>query len=339
MFARAGFAPVRELRAFGGRCRWIEGVAAAPRHPSGGVGAAAGAGRARARCERAARARRDRKARAGACRGLEAAGTAVAIWGMATKGIIYSTLVDPASSIVDVAVDINANKQGCFVPTTGRRIDAPTALQAFGGRHLAVVVMNTNYVGEIREACRGLGVVGRLPRRARDGRWRDDGAGDRRVGRYGGLGRRGGTRRGLGAATGHASQPGWVLRRHGGPAARGPGALRPAGAPRVVQVPALAEARLSEADRGAIERGLLRMAESGRHRAVVSPAARRVTGWLMPWIAARLERELGPHLMDPDPARRKAERAAQARARKQADKDRRIAAVDQKAGVADPPQP
>jgi len=92
---------------------------------------------------------------------LKSTGAVIAIWGMATKGIVYSLLVDPGSTLIDVAVDINANKQGCYVPTTGRLIEAPAALQRLsggGGRRAAVVVMNPNYVDEIRGMCVALGV-------------------------------------------------------------------------------------------------------------------------------------------------------------------------------------
>lgn len=156
MFARGGFAPTGSRVAFGGQYRWIEGVAAADGElPAGG----ADAGRAP---EVAAYAARERDEIDGARRRLQTrktGGAAVVIWGMATKGIIYSLLVDPESTLVDAAVDINANKQGCFVPTTGRRIDAPADLRRLAGGHVAVVVMNTNYVDEIRGTCRDLGIT------------------------------------------------------------------------------------------------------------------------------------------------------------------------------------
>ena len=90
-------------------------------------------------------------------RGLRERGRAVAVWGMATKGIMFSLMVDPDSTMLDYAVDVNVNKQGCYVPISGRRIDAPSILQQAG--EVAIVVMNPNYVNEIVAACDELGVA------------------------------------------------------------------------------------------------------------------------------------------------------------------------------------
>jgi hypothetical protein len=95
-------------------------------------------------------------------RAVKASGTATAVWGMATKGIMFSLLVDPDSTLIDFAVDINANKQGCFVPMTGRAIEAPHALRRAGGRPVAIVVMNMNYLAEIRSGCEQLGITASL---------------------------------------------------------------------------------------------------------------------------------------------------------------------------------
>jgi len=90
---------------------------------------------------------------------LKADGATVAVWGMATKGIVYSLLLDPDCTLIDAAVDINVNKQGCFVPLSGRAIDAPDALARLAnGARTAIVVMNPNYVEEIRGTCASLGV-------------------------------------------------------------------------------------------------------------------------------------------------------------------------------------
>jgi hypothetical protein len=84
-------------------------------------------------------------------------GGAVALWGMATKGVVFSLLVDPAGTLVDCAVDVNVNKQHCYVPVSGRAIEAPSALQR-ESRPLSIVVMNTNYLGEIKAACASMAV-------------------------------------------------------------------------------------------------------------------------------------------------------------------------------------
>jgi hypothetical protein len=90
---------------------------------------------------------------------LRRRGRTVAVWGMATKGIMFSLMVDPDSHLIDYTVDVNVNKQGCYVPISGRRIDAPAVLQQHADKPAVVVVMNPNYVYEIASMCRGLGVV------------------------------------------------------------------------------------------------------------------------------------------------------------------------------------
>lgn len=89
---------------------------------------------------------------------LKRDGFAIVVWGMATKGVLFSILVDPDSSLIDDCVDVNENKQGCFVPLTGHPISAPAVLRERAGSPVAVVVMNANYRDEIESTCRALGV-------------------------------------------------------------------------------------------------------------------------------------------------------------------------------------
>lgn len=88
-------------------------------------------------------------------------GGAIAIWGMATKGIVFCVLVDPDGSLIDRCIDVNRNKQGSFVPVTGHQISAPVTLQELS-RPLTVVVMNENYRDEIEATCRELGLTANL---------------------------------------------------------------------------------------------------------------------------------------------------------------------------------
>ncbi len=82
----------------------------------------------------------------------------IAVWGMATKGILFSYLVDPQRGLIDYCVDVNRNKQGCFVPVTGHRIESPDVLPVEFAERLAIVVMNENYLKEIAATCRGRGL-------------------------------------------------------------------------------------------------------------------------------------------------------------------------------------
>jgi SAM-dependent methyltransferase len=152
---RAGFHPVQTRVAFGDQYRWMEARAA-----SGDLTAVDDAG---------TMARRLREYAIGEREAIDAVrrqlqefrddGKPIAVWGMATKGVIFSLLVDPHSTLIDFAVDVNTNKQGCFVPISGRLIEAPRALERAGSSQVAVIVMNTNYLQEIRDECLNLGVT------------------------------------------------------------------------------------------------------------------------------------------------------------------------------------
>lgn len=85
--------------------------------------------------------------------GMKKDGFSLALWGMATKGVVFSLLVDPETTLIDVCVDINPNKQHRFAPISGRAIEPPSALCQLPAKPLMVVVMNPNYVAEIREMC------------------------------------------------------------------------------------------------------------------------------------------------------------------------------------------
>ncbi|MBD8494744.1 methyltransferase domain-containing protein [Pseudomonas syringae] len=77
-------------------------------------------------------------------------GQALAIWGAASKGVIYSLFLQRAGVTVDQIVDINPAKQGRYLPLSGLKVSSPQeAMQALPeGAHL--FVMNSNYLDEIR---------------------------------------------------------------------------------------------------------------------------------------------------------------------------------------------
>jgi len=155
VLARAGLRTTAADVTFGRQYQWIEGVPAARDDASETAGAPL-ARRLREYAESEqgrVHAIRDR------LHDLRRRGRSVAVWGMATKGIMFSLMVDPDSHLIDYTVDVNVNKQGCYVPISGRRIDAPAVLQQHANKPAVVVVMNPNYVHEIASMCRGLGVV------------------------------------------------------------------------------------------------------------------------------------------------------------------------------------
>lgn len=155
VLGRAGLHAAAAGVTFGRQYQWIEGVPA----PGGAAPQVSGsslAGRLRDYAD-------GEQGRVHAIRNrlddLRHRGRTVTVWGMATKGIMFSLLVDPDSRLIDHTVDVNVNKQGCYVPISGRRIDAPAVLQQHAGKPAVVVVMNPNYVHEIASMCRSLGVA------------------------------------------------------------------------------------------------------------------------------------------------------------------------------------
>ena len=75
---------------------------------------------------------------------------------MATKGVIFSNLVDPDANLIDYCIDVNLKKQGCFVPHTAHKIYPPEILNQANKKNLVVIVMNLNYLDEIRKKCDSL---------------------------------------------------------------------------------------------------------------------------------------------------------------------------------------
>lgn len=78
-------------------------------------------------------------------------GAVTAIWGGASKGVIFSLLCQRAGHSVEVVIDINPAKQGRYLPGTGLRVQSPAeALPALPDGSV-VYVMNPMYLSEIRE--------------------------------------------------------------------------------------------------------------------------------------------------------------------------------------------
>ncbi|EIJ43124.1 C-methyltransferase [Beggiatoa alba B18LD] len=80
----------------------------------------------------------------------------IVIWGMSTKGVVFSNLLDPTNCLIDYCVDINTSKQYCFVPHTAHKIYPPEVLQSNSQNSFVIIVMNPNYLDEIKTKCREL---------------------------------------------------------------------------------------------------------------------------------------------------------------------------------------
>lgn len=87
---------------------------------------------------------------------LKAEGNLLAVWGMATKGVVFCNLIDAERQLFDYCVDISEKKINCFVAHTGHEINAPDILCRVGSAKLVIVVMNPNYLTEIIESCKQL---------------------------------------------------------------------------------------------------------------------------------------------------------------------------------------
>ena len=77
-------------------------------------------------------------------------GYQIAVWGMATKGVIFSLRVDKERKLIDYCIDINESKQQHFIPGSGHQIHSPAILSSIKGKVL-VVIMNQNYAVEIKK--------------------------------------------------------------------------------------------------------------------------------------------------------------------------------------------
>jgi hypothetical protein len=72
------------------------------------------------------------------------------VWGGASKGVIFSLLMERAGFAVDSLIDINPAKQGRFVAGTGLRVCAPQDVLPGLNAGAPIYIMNSNYFEEIR---------------------------------------------------------------------------------------------------------------------------------------------------------------------------------------------
>ncbi len=75
----------------------------------------------------------------------------IAIWGGASKGVLFALYMERAGAKVDMVIDINPAKQGKFLAATGIRVWSPEEAMSRLTSGANVFVMNSNYLNEIRE--------------------------------------------------------------------------------------------------------------------------------------------------------------------------------------------
>lgn len=86
----------------------------------------------------------------GSVTGLHTGEQPKAVWGAASKGVIYSLLRSRSGLPVEVLIDINPAKCGKFVAATGLRVLSPEEGTDLLASADAICVMNPNYLQEIR---------------------------------------------------------------------------------------------------------------------------------------------------------------------------------------------
>ena len=74
----------------------------------------------------------------------------VAVWGAASKGVIFALLMQRSGAEVDIVVDINPAKQGKFLAATGARVYSPEEALRRLAPGTDLFVMNSNYLDEIQ---------------------------------------------------------------------------------------------------------------------------------------------------------------------------------------------
>lgn len=146
MLEEVGCRDLKISTGFGGQYLWAEGLVKGDSPPSGG-GAEPPAKLVDMNhyvdevIERTARA---------------AVGRRLVIWGMATKGVLYSLHARQRGLDVFGGVDINTDKQGKYAPVSGLYIYAPEDLPK--ELSYTVVCMNPNYLEEIHTSLTAMGL-------------------------------------------------------------------------------------------------------------------------------------------------------------------------------------
>lgn len=79
------------------------------------------------------------------------AGVPTAIWGGASKGVIFALYMRRAGADIDYVIDINPAKQGKYLGATGLLVSSPEAVTALLKPGVNLFVMNSNYLPEIRQ--------------------------------------------------------------------------------------------------------------------------------------------------------------------------------------------
>ena len=79
-----------------------------------------------------------------------------AIWGAASKGVIFPLLKSRLGHLIDIAIDINPAKQNKYLPGTGIKVISESEVFDLLPPKSTIFVMNSNYLQEIKEMSKNL---------------------------------------------------------------------------------------------------------------------------------------------------------------------------------------
>lgn len=142
--ARAGWRPIKIDRVFGGQYLCAVGASASPKstlpvfpeaHRSSSLDRAGFVSRWKSQ--------------------IQDAQYPVALWGAGAKGVTFALLTDPDGKLIKAVVDINPEKQGCYLPKSGIPIMSPKEAANLGIK--TFFVMNPNYVEEVTAELASIG--------------------------------------------------------------------------------------------------------------------------------------------------------------------------------------
>lgn len=75
----------------------------------------------------------------------------VALWGGASKGVIFALLKARSGQMIGPVIDINPAKQGKYLPATGLLVQSPAMALPILPAGSRIYVMNSNYLDEIKQ--------------------------------------------------------------------------------------------------------------------------------------------------------------------------------------------
>ncbi len=162
LFAASGFIVTRVAEAFGGQYLWLEatlgGDGRSGPSPLPPVDSPADTLRDIGAFVKRFRARKEQTY--DRIMSYVRSGERCVVWGAGAKGVTLLNTLRLTPGEVELVVDVNPSKQGKYVPGTGQEIVSPERLTS--SRPGAILVMNPNYLAEIRGAVNRLGLAARV---------------------------------------------------------------------------------------------------------------------------------------------------------------------------------